>query len=83
MDKKKNLQEKSYNNLSEEEKNNYKEKVVSLFEKLFNDKPIISKLTFYTTRLISNYTKNETINGKEAKDFIQEATLKIIEGERY
>lgn len=71
-----------FNALNDIERIKYKDKVWKFSEKLIKDEKAITKLTRYTLKKIHKYTKHHSINGKEAKDFIQDALLSTAEGVR-
>lgn len=83
MEQKKSIYDKaSFDALSDIEKIKYREKAFKISEELMRDDKVVTKLTRYTLRKIKKYTKHHSINGKEAKDFIQDAILKTAEGDR-
>jgi len=72
-----------YDQLSDEEKFNYREKVFALAEKISNDEKSLKKLIVYTNRIMMKFAKDNSIYGREAVDFVQDALLKTAEGKRY
>ena len=72
----------SFDALNEIERIKYSENVLELGANLIKDDNAKKKLNWYTSRIIFKYTKHHSINGKEAKDFIQDALLSTAEGER-
>lgn len=72
----------SFNELNDIERIKYSENVLKLGADLIKDEKAMTKLNGYTTKIISKYTKHHSVNGKEAKDFIQDALLSTVEGVR-
>ncbi|AFH50175.1 Hypothetical protein IALB_2472 [Ignavibacterium album JCM 16511] len=61
----------------------YKQKVLDLSEVICSDDATMTKLTSYTLNKLRYFTRHHSINGMEAQDFIQEAILKTVEGNRF
>ena len=72
----------SFDALNEIERIKYSENVLELGANLIKDDNAMKKLNWYTSKIISKYTKHHSINGKEAKDFIHDALLNTAEGAR-
>mgnify|MGYP005853365637 FL=1 len=72
----------SFDALNEIERIKYSENVLELGANLIKDDNAMNKLNWYTSKIISKYTKHHSINGKEAKDFIHDALLSTAEGAR-
>ncbi len=68
---------------SEEEKLIYRQKIFDLSHEIFSDEKNLKRLISYTLRKMRGLTKTQTINGLEAKDFIQVGILKTAEGKRF
>lgn len=74
--------QRAFNELNDIERIKYSDNVLELGAKLIKDDNAMNKLNWYTSKIISKYTKHHSINGKEAKDFIQDALLSTAEGAR-
>ena len=74
--------QRAFNELNDIERIKDSDNVLELEANLIKDDNAMNKLNWYTSKIISKYTKHHSINGKEAKDFIQDALLSTAEGER-
>ncbi|MGQ9644400.1 MAG: hypothetical protein ACUVT3_11130 [Ignavibacterium sp.] len=73
----------SFDDLNDIEKIKYTKMVWEYAGELIKDDKAMIKLNRYTSKIIFKYTKHHSINGKEAKDFIQDALLSTAEGKRF
>ena len=72
-----------FEHYSDADKLRYKQKVLDISEMICSDDDIMTKLTNYTLKMMRRFAKHDSINGMEAQDFIQEAILKTVEGNRF
>lgn len=73
----------SFEQLSDLEKIQYRQNVFDLSEKIISDENEVKRLTAFSLKKIQQFSGHHSINGREAEDFIQDAILKIVEGDRY
>ena len=74
--------QRAFNELNDIERIKYSDNVLELEANLIKDDNAMNKLNWYTSKIISKYTKHHSINGKEAKDFIHDALLSTAVGAR-
>lgn len=73
----------SFEQLSDLEKIQYRQNVFDLSEKIISDENEVKRLTAFTSKKIKQFSGHHSIKVREAEDFIQDAILKIVEGDRY
>lgn len=72
-----------FEEFSEAEKIEYRQRVFNLSENILKDAENVSKLIGYTLSEMKKFSKEPSINAREAEDFVQDAILKISEGKRF
>lgn len=72
-----------FEHYSDADKLRYKQKVLDISEMICSDDDIMTRLIKHTLKIMKQYAKHDSINGMEAQDFIQEAILKTVEGNRF
>ncbi|WP_290661630.1 hypothetical protein [Ignavibacterium sp.] len=82
MERKKS-QDPPFEHYSDADKLRYKQKVLDISEVICSDDDIMIKLMDYTLKKMRYLARYDSINGMEAQDFIQEAILKTVEGDRF
>lgn len=72
-----------FQDLTDTEKLDYHEKVSNLITQLYSDENKMTRLVSLTNNIMKEYTRLDSINSREARDFIQDAFLKIYDGKRF